>query len=259
MADTGLFLFEELTREDVRRLAPHSLVVLPVGATEQHGPHLPVGTDFIHTEFIARRAAKIASESVSIVVAPTLPFGSSHHHLPFGGTLSISTKTYYDFLFELVESLVMDGFRAVFIVNGHGGNHELVALVARDVAMRRRVDIAAGSWWNVAWDALVEAGAHEVGRVPGHSGAFETSLIMALRPDLVREPRPHRDDPGRTDPARFGGLLRSERADAWLHIDGYTDSPDLGAAESGSRYVELAAQELARQFISFLVPLSAKV
>src|SRR2546422_5922064 len=121
-----------------------------------------------------------------------MPFGSSHHHLPFGGTMSLSTETYYRVLYELAESLVIGGFRRIFILNGHGGNSELIQLVARDLALKHPAHLAAASYWSVAWDALVEEQAHVLGRLPGHAGAFETSQMMALRPDLVRESRPHR-------------------------------------------------------------------
>src|SRR5262245_30841890 len=122
-------LLEELTRDQARALAPEALVVLPVGAIEQHGPHLPVGTDYFVVEHIARAAAMSLADRVPILVAPALPFGSSHHHLPFGGTLSLSTETYYRALRDLAESLIASGFRRIFILNGHGGNNELIQLV----------------------------------------------------------------------------------------------------------------------------------
>jgi creatinine amidohydrolase len=189
-------LLEELTREEARTAAPHALVVLPVGATEQHGPHLPVGTDSLTIEYLARAAATVAAAQIPVLVAPTLPFGSSHHHLPFGGTMSLGTETYYRVLYDLVESLLTSGFRQIFLLNGHGGNSELMQLVVRDLALKHPSRLAAASYWTVAWEALVEEEAHVPGRLPGHAGAFETSQVMALRPDLVKERRqpnlPHR-------------------------------------------------------------------
>lgn len=251
MADVAVPQFEELTREALRRIAPDALFVWPVGATEQHGTHLPVGTDAFHAERVTRDAAAIAAADIPLVLVPTLPFGSSHHHLPFGGTMSLATETYYRVVLELAESLVTGGVKRLFIVNGHGGNHELVQLVARDLALRHEVDVAAGSWWAMAWDALVDVGAHETGRFPGHSGAFETSLLLAMRPELVTEPLPHREQPGATDPGRFGGLHRAERHGFWQGIDGYTDSPDLGDADRGRQYLEVAAKAVAEQLVSF--------
>ena len=117
---------------------------LPLGATEQHGPHLPSGTDTFAVESIARDAAALAAEQISVVVTPSLPFGSSAHHLIFGATLSLSTETYYKALCDLLESLVQDGFTRIFLINGHGGNHELAQLAARDMALKHPVRIGAG-------------------------------------------------------------------------------------------------------------------
>ncbi|MEI7772206.1 MAG: creatininase family protein, partial [Chloroflexales bacterium] len=193
-------LLDELTRAEARALAPDALVVLPVGATEQHGPHLPVGTDRMIVEHVARAAAAQVAGAIPVVVAPTLPFGSSHHHVPFGGTLSLGTETYYRALVDLAESLIASGFRRIFILNGHGGNSELIQLVARDLALKHPATLAAAPYWTIAWDALVAERAHVAAGLPGHAGTFETSLVLALRPDLVREPRPHRDAPADTDP-----------------------------------------------------------
>jgi creatinine amidohydrolase len=244
--------FEELTRETLRRLAPEALLVWPVGATEQHGPHLPVGTDAMHAEWVARAAADRAASSITCVVAPTLRIGSSAHHLPFGGTMSLPTETYYRTVRAGVESLVASGFRRIFVINGHGGNHELIALVVRDVALEHeRVHLAAGSWWAMAWDELIAAGAGEVGRFPGHAGRFETSVMLAMRPELVTLPLPHRESPGSTDPRRFGGDYRAEHAGSWQAIDGYGDSPDLADAALGRRWLDVAADAVARALVTF--------
>jgi creatinine amidohydrolase len=251
MTDRGI-LFDELTRDDLRALAPDTVVLLPVGATEQHGPHLPVGTDRFAVEHIAREAARGIADRLPIVVAPTLPFGSSHHHLAFGGTLSLGTETYYRVISDLVDSLLTDGFRRVFVLNGHGGNHELIQLAVRDLALARAADLAAASYWTVAWDDLVRLETHRYGRFPGHAGTFETSLVLALRPELVREPRPHRDDvpPWTPNPAP---PYRLERHGSWQAIDGYTDSPDRGDAERGRTYLDTVAQAVGRALTEFYV------
>ncbi|MCA1553406.1 MAG: creatininase family protein [Chloroflexi bacterium] len=244
-------LLHELTREEARTAAPDTLLIFPVGATEQHGPHLPVGTDWLTIEHVARTAAVAVASSIPVVVAPTLPFGSSHHHLPFGGTMSLGTETYFRVLYELCESLIVGGFRRIFILNGHGGNHELVQLAARDLALKHAVSIAAASYWTIAWDALVAIGAHEQGNLPGHSGIYETSQMMALRPELVREPRPHRDAVGSGDPRGFAAPYRVETHGSWQAMDGYTDSPDQADAERGTRYLDAVVGALARAFGEF--------
>src|SRR6185369_4239761 len=115
---TQRLLLQEITRAESNARAPASLLIWPVGALEQHGPHLPVGTDDYQVEALTRAAAKQAAEKISVLVAPTLPSGSSQHHVPFGGTMSIGTETYYRLLCDLAESLIHGGYRKIFIVNG---------------------------------------------------------------------------------------------------------------------------------------------
>ena len=244
-------LLNEITRDEARAIAPDALALLPVGATEQHGPHLPTGTDTFAVEHLAREAAQTVSDRVPIVVAPTLPFGSSHHHLPFGGTMSLGTETYYRVVFDLAESLIVGGFRRVMILNGHGGNNELIQLVVRDLALKHPAHLAAASYWVPAWDALVEQEAHLDGRLPGHAGAFETSLMLALRPELVREPRPHRDAATGSDPRSASPPVRLERHGSWQEIDGYSDSPDRGSAERGHAFLGAIVESVGRALVEF--------
>lgn len=248
---TSKLLLQELTREAARAVAAETLVVWPVGAVEQHGPHLPVGTDYFAVEHVARQAAAQAQERIPVLVAPTLPFGSSAHHLPFGGTMSLGTETYYRIVYELAESLIISGFRKIFIVNGHGGNNELVQLAARDLALKHPASLAAASYWTVAWDALVALEAHIPGRLPGHAGAFESSLVLALRPELVQEPRPHRDNVVGSDPRSFYRPYRAEHHGSWQAINGYSDSPDRGDAARGKAYLGAISQALADAMVEF--------
>jgi creatinine amidohydrolase len=243
-------LFAEMNREELHTAAPESLAVLPIGATEQHGPHLPTGTDVFAVEAVAREAAAQLPGDVPVIVTPTLPFGSSHHHFVFGATLSLSTETYYRVLCDLVESLIKDGFTRIFLINGHGGNHELAELAARDMALRHPARVAAGSYWKVAWKELVAAGAHRGRLLPGHAGDFESSMMLAVRPDLVPAGRPHRDGEFDTDPHETQAY-RHERHGWWRDINGFTDSPDHGTTQNGARFRAAIVAGLARAFAEF--------
>jgi creatinine amidohydrolase len=251
------FLLHEINRGEAARRAPSALAVLPVGATEQHGPHLPLGTDFLIVEHVTRAAAQEARASIDVLVAPTFQTGSSHHHLPFGGTISLSTERYYGALRDMTESLIQSGFHRIFIVNGHGGNHELIELVVRDLALSHACNLAAASYWNLARESLAERVPDLRQRLPGHAGVFETSLIMALRPELVASPLPHRtaEELARTTipPSPF----RAERHGFWQSIDGYTDSPDQASAERGQRLLEIIVAAVAAELVRFArLPLS---
>src|SRR5437762_128963 len=98
-----------MTRSEAIKAAPESLLVFPLGATEQHGPHLPVGTDSMLVEAVAERAVQALPDSVPAVLAPTLPVGSSAHHVPFGGTLSMTTLSFYGVLMDLGRSAAPSG------------------------------------------------------------------------------------------------------------------------------------------------------
>jgi creatinine amidohydrolase len=202
-------------------------------------------------EWVAHEAAERVADRVQVVLAPTLWLGSSAHHLPFGGTMSLATDTYLQVLMQGLTSLLQGGWQRIFILNGHGGNHELMQLAARDVALAHDVHVAAGSWWTIAWEQLVAAGAADIGRFPGHAGRFETSLMLALRPDLVVSPLPHRDAPGTTDARSFGGTVRSEHHGSWQAIDGYGDSPDLADAGLGRTWLDVAADATAAELETF--------
>ena len=112
--------FSSLSYKELNKLAVNSVVLLPLGAHEQHGPHLAVSTDTSLVTAVAEGAEKLMPDEV--ILLPTLPFGSSDHHLFFGGTVSISVATYTQMVIELVESLLQSRFRRLILLNGHGGN-----------------------------------------------------------------------------------------------------------------------------------------
>ena len=243
-------LFAELTREESRTIAGDGLLVLPVGATEQHGPHLPVGTDSMGAEHVARSAAASVADLFPVAVAPTLWYGSSPHHIPFGGTLSLTASTFLSVLMDIGRSIAAASFRRLFIVNGHGGNHELIGLAARDLALEEGMEVAACSWWHLAAERLAAAGARDIGRLPGHAGAFETSLMLALDPSLVRNPRPHR--PGWVSPVGAVDVpVRVERPGSWQATEGFTDSPAAASEELGHAFLKIGIDAVAAAMIDF--------
>ncbi|MCC6790652.1 MAG: creatininase family protein [Thermomicrobiales bacterium] len=250
-------LLHELTREEAVARCGDALLVVPVGATEQHGPHLPLGTDFLIVEYVARAAAGSAAGQISVVVAPTMPFGSSHHHLPFGGTASLTTERYYGAMTDTIESLIRSGFRRIFILNGHGGNHELAQLTARDLALRCPANIAAASYWDIAKHALAAVESDPYAPIPGHAGVFETSLIHALHPSLVRS-IPQAANRQRMNLAGPTLSYRAELHGSWQRIAGFTDHPDRASAERGDRYLGAIIPAVRDAFVEFFrMPLHA--
>lgn len=175
----------ELTRDAVSRVVPNATVLLPTAAIEQHDPHLPIVTDSCIITALADRIAQAAS--VPILVGPTVCYGASQHHFPFPGVMSLSSRSFAHILRDLLDSLARSGARRVYLLNGHGGNDELVRLVAREEAPLKDLAIGAASYWSLAWEGLLGIEAHtQIGPLPGHAGHFETAMMLALRPDLVR-------------------------------------------------------------------------
>ena len=249
MSDPDQMAF--MTRAELNARAPESLLVLPIGATEQHGPHLAVGTDHLAADHVALEVARRLRGEVPVVVAPVVPYGHSPHHLPFGGTMSVTADTYQRLLVELGTTAVVSGFRRIFLLNGHGGNVEIAAVAAREISRIKDVPVASGSYFIMAWDRLVAAGAADDVRLPGHAGAFETSLMMALHPRAVKEERPVRSGSHGGATSSFFGPYHAAIPGQWEAIDGYSDDPSRADAAAGERYLEQVYEAVADQLRGF--------
>jgi len=235
------------TREDGAQRAAQTIAVLPVGALEQHGPHLPLATDALLAEHIAYAAT---AELPGFVVAPTVSYGCSHHHLPYGATASLQTSSLLAALVDLTETLLASAFAGVFILNGHGGNAEVVQLTARDVSLTRQAFVAGGSYFQIAAKDLRKVGALDVGEMPGHAGAFETSLMLAAFPELVR---PLSGEPASPPPGGWptGRSYRLGSPGPFRPPRGYSDSPQGASAEAGQAFLEVCIEAVREALLDF--------
>ncbi|MBP1964132.1 creatininase family protein [Paenibacillus aceris] len=244
-------LFHHGTRETLKRQAQEGYaVVVPLAATEQHGPHLPVFTDSMIGEHIAFEACKKAAMSTKLLLAPTLVVGCSQHHLAYGGTLSFSSSTYLLMLKEIGESLVSGGFRKIIYLNAHGGNEPFMHQAAQDLAVQHDIWTASASYWSLSRSALMEIQAQEMGMVPGHAGGFETSLIASLAGHLIRSDTT--DSPKHPQcswinagpPGSFVG-----KHSYLTGVDGYTDSALPADAAKGSMYLQAIIESTAHWLV----------
>lgn len=178
-------IYHQLTSPEIGRIARKSIALLPIAATEQHGPHLPVVTDTALITEIARQAhAALESE---IVLLPTLWVGSSDHHLGFPGTLSLSSETYIQVLQELGESLLKTGFQRIVFLNGHGGNITALSEALYRLALTPRKDapwIVGATYWLLDRSTDVQS-FMETPKLT-HAGEYETSMMLALRLDGIK-------------------------------------------------------------------------
>jgi creatinine amidohydrolase len=173
-------VLQEMTWTDVRDyLKANDMVIIPLGSTEQHGPHLPLGTDY----YLALEAAKRISARTGVVVAPVVMAGYSLYHSGFPGTLSLKPETMEEVLYETAEMLVKYGFRRIMFFNSHGGNNiiqEGIVYRINQTTVATAVAIGYGS-------SLSKIGEQEF--FDWHAGIEETSEMLLVEPSLVRMDR----------------------------------------------------------------------
>ncbi len=218
-----------LTWQDVKSyLTNDDMVIIPTGSCEQHGSHLPLGTDYMIAESLADRL-KNGSE---ILVCPTLQYGHSSNHERFPGTISIKPRTYRIFLEDLVFSLFRHGFRKYVFLNGHSGNTPLL----QEVCNLLRDEGGFGciiDWWELAGVLLPEYG------LTGHGDALECSAIMSTHPDLVTLNSAAKWSPKRLTKnisVLSWQKIRFEDANllTWLKTEDGSDSGNFGSLEGSS-------------------------
>jgi creatinine amidohydrolase len=183
-------LMENLTWEDISLLIKegYDKVIVPIGSTEQHGPHLPLCTDSLITLEISK---KLATKLGKTLVAPIITIGLSKHHMSFPGTITLKEETLYYLLRDIISSLTQHGFRKFILLSMHGGNYPALVNIAN--ILRREyvnVQIEVFEDFNVLSEAFhesaKEAGIDE-GIIGSHAGLIETSVIFYLNQNLVKK------------------------------------------------------------------------
>ncbi len=218
----------QLTWPELTGGAAGCLLVVPLGATEQHGPHLPLATDTTVAAALAERLRRVRGD---VVVAPALPYGSSGEHAGFPGTLSIGQGALETVLVELIRSA--DAFAGVLLVSGHGGN---AAAVGRAVATGLREGRRVRAWAPTP-AVLAAAGLP----VDAHAGRLETSLHLAIDPGGVH---PDRQEAGAT--AAVGTLAGRLRAGgvAAVSPNGVLGDPSGASAAEGAEILACLTGDL---------------
>jgi creatinine amidohydrolase len=226
----------------VKAMSKDVPVVLPIAATEQHGRALPVFTDSLLLGEVVRRAAEPLEERV--IWAPLLWIGNSHHHLDFPGTISAAPRTYLDLLGDLIDNMVGHGFRRIVLLNGHGGNivpAQQAVFEARQ-RYRERDDLLllAATYWLLGGRPDDVDLAITQDRM-GHACEWETSMILALAPDLVGELTPIDPVPqdASFEPATRGWITQ-ERSPA-----GHIGDPRRATAEKGQTLFRIFSRDVA--------------
>lgn len=221
------------TTAEVQRRRPR-LAILPIGATEQHGPHLPLNTDILIIEHLAGRlAAKLGGYCL-----PTLPFSVSHMHRGQCGTVWLRNDTLARVIRDVALSVRHEGFKEFLILNGHGGNLHLVSVV-QDLNLDLP-DLL--SLVIKPTDVIAESGIFPNPPAWRHADEFETAAILHLRPDLVRRNKL------RDQPAALERELLRYMPFRKISRQTYTGHPTRATAEQGRRALEFIADRAVASF-----------
>jgi creatinine amidohydrolase len=234
--------FHEMTWPELRMVDRHATVVVaPIAACEQHSLHLPTFTDTILVSAVAEGVeGRLPSK---VLLLPTLWLGASHHHLPFGGTLSASVGLHVEILVELLQPLLEDGHQRFLVLNGHGGNIDTMQVALRELQpLYRSRLLTAASYWDLAKDELATL-AEGPRKTMGHACEFETSMVLAVRPELVKPDRRKNDDRRYSDPD-LRGLYTAEDMSQCTQ-DGSVGYSELATAEKGRRMLDASVGRVA--------------
>jgi creatinine amidohydrolase len=248
--------YDELTWPEMREaISRQPVVMLPFGAVEDHGPHLPLSTDNVIVEALCLEAARRAPDDM--LVMPLTAYGLDEHHMDFPGTISVDMHTLIAYVADVASSPARHGFSHILIVNGHGSNAPIADLAARSVVLETGMVCGAMSP-NAAIDpTLAEPTLSEMRRSgPGgvaHAGEYETAMMLHLRPDLVQMDKAV-TEMGQLKRTFFNWDHPEPSALSWqdwwsrMSESGICGDPTVATAEFGQALFETTVQNLV-QFV----------
>jgi creatinine amidohydrolase len=225
----------EMNWPQVDELPRDTPIVFPIAALEQHGRHMPLFTDSLLLGEVVRRASEQLVEG--IVFAPLMWLGNSEHHLDFPGTMSAAPRTYLDLLKEMAGNFLHHGFDRIVFLNGHGGNivpgqQALFEIRQRDRDWQNQL-LLSTTYWDMAKPRAEEFEQPQM----GHACEWETSMMLAIRPDLVGDYKNAETmPPGNPFPPAHRAWITKDRT-----TTGHIGIPSAASAEKGERLFSLFA------------------
>ena len=219
-----------------------AVAIVPIGSIEQHGPHLPVQVDTLLVSEVAARAARRVAEHLPIVVLPTIWSGLAEHHMSLGGTLTLDLATFFGLVRGIVRSVARNGLSRILLLNGHGGNMSALNAMVGELSVELGLPIALATYWVPPRQEFARI--LEQQPSVAHACEAETSMLLALRPDLVAMSRLD----GVDVPREWGG--GGSDVYVWQSVSDWSPSgvagvPGAASAEKGERLLEAAATALA--------------
>jgi creatinine amidohydrolase len=228
-------------------LAGAEVALIPVGATEQHGPNMSLETDTAVAYRLALHTATALHPRA--VVTPPLPYGVSYHHMSFPGTMTLSPETFQAVVLEVVESLRQHGVERFFIIDGHAGNQGALDVLMTKLRFQKEIRAAYLFYFTIVDDLMREGAQTERW---GHACEVETSMGLALQPDIV-----HREalEAGkiRSTPLPYSNVMESPRVGVPLAFEEITENGALGDARQASEEFGLQlTNAIVRRTVEFL-------
>jgi creatinine amidohydrolase len=248
-------LLASMTWEEVNDAVRAGRVVLiPVAAIEQHGRHLPVDMDNLAVTYLCDRAAEERPDLLLSV--PPIHYGFNEHNMEFPGTVTVQMETFLNYCADVADSFARQGFARILFVNGHGSNAGLLTYAARKVTLKHegRVACAASSWWDFALETFDQIRDSGIGGA-AHACELETSLYLALRPDLVQQDKIEDDYAPDRAPwivHDFSGRGVVQFMEFWSQRShsGVEGAPSLATAAKGAQLLDATVARL-HEFAAF--------
>jgi creatinine amidohydrolase len=261
MTHPSRFWADRSTQDFAQRLhdgqAAHTIAVLPVAATEQHGPHLPLSVDTVLVDGVVAAALPHLAPDLDVLFLPTQSVGLSPEHARFAGTLTLKAETILRLWTDIGESVAAAGIKKLVLFNSHGGQVSVMDLVARDLRARLDLLVYSVSWFNLplldaqGQDVNAQFGAQEH-RFGIHAGDVETSMMLALSPELVDMAKAQNFHSSAQDrAAQFAILGNGKSAKLGWQTQDYNASGAVGnaaaaTADKGQALVQAAGLSLAK-------------
>lgn len=221
-----------------------SILVVPIGSLEQHGPHLPTITDTLLVDAVAHAGAEpAAADGVPVLVTPPIWTGNSAHHLPFGGTASIEPATLQSILKEISDSTLGNGFDTILFINGHGGNVSSLGVAVNDIGRDHpETEVIGITYFELAADFIDDIRESDHGGM-GHAGEFETSLMLHIRPKLVQSDLTEGTRYAKPYSYEGGDMFTNSPLTVYRPFSAYSEQgaagkPELATAEKGAAILD---------------------
>ncbi len=241
--------WQNLRRGEIEEAARSgAVVIVPIGSTEQHGPHLPVDTDIRSSGEIARRAAQLVTE-FPVLIAPPVWSGYSPHQMHFPGTITLRADVFIELLVDVGTSITKHGFRKILFLNGHGGNRGLVMTATMKLS-EVGVEVASTTYWDLIPEEINRIRSGPLGST-GHSCELETSTQLAIQPEnvdmsqAVGQLRTKRSRFFSNDMVEPHRVFYSPTASRTVVSNGVAGDPRYASALEGEAFLQAAAEAVA--------------